>query len=56
MCLPAGLPLYIDARVMELDSVIVGGGDRSTKLQVSPQALARLPNAEVITDLAQSIG
>ena len=53
--LPEGLPIYIDARVMELDSVIVGGGDRSTKLQVSPQALARLPDAEVITDLAQSV-
>ena len=54
--LPDGLPIYIDERVMELDSVIVGGGDRSTKLQVSPRALASLPNAEVITDLALPIG
>lgn len=54
--LPEGLPIYIDSRVMELDSVIVGGGDRSTKLQVSPLALARLPSAEVIADLANPIG
>ncbi len=53
--LPDGLPIYIDSRVMEIDSVIVGGGDRSTKLQVSPQALARLPNAEVVADLANPI-
>ncbi|MCY3655582.1 MAG: hypothetical protein OXG95_03090 [Chloroflexi bacterium] len=54
--LPDGLPIYIDTRVMELDSVIVGGGDRSTKLQVSPEALTRLPNAEVITGLALPVG
>ncbi|MXZ45765.1 MAG: hypothetical protein F4Z08_02025 [Chloroflexi bacterium] len=54
--LPDDLPIYIDTRVLELDSVIVGGGDRSTKLQVSPEALTRLPNAEVITDLALPIG
>ena len=37
---------------MELDSVIVGGGDRSTKLQVSPQALASLPNFSLPGDIS----
>ena len=54
--LPGGLPIYIDERVMAIDSVIVGGGDRSTKLRVSPAALARLPNAEVVADLARAAG
>ena len=50
--LPEGLPLYIDERVMDLDEVIVGGGGRTTKLSVSPSALLRLPNAEVVAGLA----
>ena len=50
--LPEGLPLYIDERVMDLDEVIVGGGGRTTKLSVSPSALLRLPNAEVVSGLA----
>jgi prolyl-tRNA editing enzyme YbaK/EbsC (Cys-tRNA(Pro) deacylase) len=51
--LPADLPLWIDARVMELDRVIVGGGSRNRKIYVAPAALARLASAEVVTDLAK---
>jgi prolyl-tRNA editing enzyme YbaK/EbsC (Cys-tRNA(Pro) deacylase) len=53
--LPPGLAVYIDERVMALDAVIVGGGDRSTKLQVSPQALLRLPDAKVVAGLARAV-
>jgi prolyl-tRNA editing enzyme YbaK/EbsC (Cys-tRNA(Pro) deacylase) len=38
--LPADLPLYIDARGIALDWVIVAGGSRSLKLKVEPAALA----------------
>ena len=41
------VPLYIDARVMERPWVIVGGGDRSTKLKLAPQELLKIPNASV---------
>jgi prolyl-tRNA editing enzyme YbaK/EbsC (Cys-tRNA(Pro) deacylase) len=51
--LPDDLPLYIDSRIMDLDWVIVGGGSRSLKIRVDPAALAALPNAEVIEDLAK---
>jgi prolyl-tRNA editing enzyme YbaK/EbsC (Cys-tRNA(Pro) deacylase) len=50
--LPDDLPVYIDSRIMDLEWVIVGGGSRSLKLKVEPAALAGLPNAEVIEDLA----
>ncbi|MGZ7080360.1 MAG: YbaK/EbsC family protein, partial [Thermoanaerobaculia bacterium] len=30
--LPGGMPLYIDTRVMERSTIIVGGGNRSSKL------------------------
>ena len=42
--LPDDLPVYVDRRVMDLESVIVGSGSRSSKILVSPEALARLPN------------
>jgi prolyl-tRNA editing enzyme YbaK/EbsC (Cys-tRNA(Pro) deacylase) len=50
--MPDGLPLYIDSRVMERDSVILGGGSRSMKLRVAPTALASIPGATVVTGLA----
>lgn len=52
--LPAGLPLYIDAPIMELAEVIVGGGGRSTKVLVAPAALAKLPDATVVDGLGVS--
>jgi prolyl-tRNA editing enzyme YbaK/EbsC (Cys-tRNA(Pro) deacylase) len=49
--LPAGLPLYVDSRVMEPDWVIIGGGGRSLKVRISPQAFVRA-GAQVVSDLA----
>ena len=54
--LPPGLAIYVDERVMALDEVIVGGGDRSTKLRVSPAVFRRMPGVEVVADLARPIG
>lgn len=54
--LPAGLPIWIDSRVMECDRVIVGGGSRDRKLLVPPASLAALPNAEIVDHLANPIG
>ena len=50
--LPDDLPLYVDARIMDLDHVWVGGGSRSWKIKVSPDQLPKIPNLEVIEDLA----
>ncbi len=51
--LPAGLPIWIDSRVMDVEHVIVGGGSRDRKLLVPPASLAALPGAEVVEDLAK---
>lgn len=51
--LPPELPVYIDPAVMERDVVIVGGGSRSLKLQLSPAGLVALPQAKVVPGLAQ---
>jgi prolyl-tRNA editing enzyme YbaK/EbsC (Cys-tRNA(Pro) deacylase) len=45
--LPDSVPLYIDANVMERDYIIVGGGNRSTKIKLAPEYLTRLQRATV---------
>lgn len=49
--LPAELPIYVDAQIMSLDYVILGGGSRSLKIKVSPEVLNRLPQASIIPEL-----
>ncbi|HEX2834269.1 MAG TPA: YbaK/EbsC family protein [Thermoanaerobaculia bacterium] len=43
--LPAEFPLYIDERVLERESIIIGGGNRHSKARLAPSALLKLPNA-----------
>lgn len=51
--LPAGLPLWVDAAVMERPRIIVGGGSRSAKVVGPPSMLLGLPDLEVVEGLAQ---
>ncbi len=53
--LPNDLPLYVDSRIMQLDEILVGGGNRSTKVFVDPEVFVRMAGAEIITDLALEI-
>ena len=50
--LPDELPILVDARVMEPPWVILGGGNRSSKLRVDPKMLLALPSVRVIAGLA----
>jgi prolyl-tRNA editing enzyme YbaK/EbsC (Cys-tRNA(Pro) deacylase) len=50
--LPGSLPIYVDAPVIELEEIVVGGGSRSCKLRLSPQAFLRLPAVTVVTGLS----
>ena len=50
--LPADLPLWIDARVMACEWVILGGGSRSLKVKADPRVLEALPGAMVVEGLA----
>ncbi|CAN5919838.1 YbaK/EbsC family protein [soil metagenome] len=45
--LPAELPVFIDAQIMSLDRVIVGGGSRRLKLRLRPVALRALDQATI---------
>ena len=50
--LPEEVPVYFDEKLMELDYVILGSGDRSSKIKMSPELLTRVPNAEVVSGLS----
>jgi prolyl-tRNA editing enzyme YbaK/EbsC (Cys-tRNA(Pro) deacylase) len=45
--LPAGIPVLIDALVMAKESIIVGGGNRTSKIRLPPSELLKLPGARV---------
>lgn len=53
--LPPDMQLWIDQRVVDHTRVIVGGGSRRVKVLVDSSALALIPNAEVVVDLARPI-
>ena len=50
--LPAGVPVWIDAAVMPLPRVILGGGSRHWKVIAPPEILTRLSSAVVVEGLA----
>ena len=45
--LPPEIPIYVDSRIMEQPRVIIGGGNRSSKVRLAPAELLKLPNASV---------
>ncbi len=50
--LPETLPLWIDSRVMDCEKIILGGGNRNSKLLMPPAGLLNIPGVEVVPDLA----
>jgi prolyl-tRNA editing enzyme YbaK/EbsC (Cys-tRNA(Pro) deacylase) len=50
--LPPDLPIWVDARVLERDRIVLGGGSRSWKVLAAPAILLSLPGVEVVTGLA----
>ncbi len=53
ICLPEDLPLWIDQRVMEAQYIILGGGNRSSKIKISPRIFEHVPSSTVIDGLAK---
>lgn len=53
--LPKNVPVWIDSRVMTCDRVILGGGNRSSKIILAPDMLLKVPNVEVVENLAYEV-
>ena len=51
--LPAGWPIFIDSRVVELPMLTLGAGVRAAKIVAPGALLAELPGAQVIENLAR---
>jgi prolyl-tRNA editing enzyme YbaK/EbsC (Cys-tRNA(Pro) deacylase) len=52
LALSPDLRIFVDERLLRLDYVILGGGDRSAKIKISPEVFRRLPQTEIVPDLA----
>ena len=50
--LPDGLPVLVDSRVMDAGWIVLGGGNRSSKLKLAPKALVWLSGVRVVEGLA----
>ncbi len=50
--LPENVPVWIDSHVMECNRIILGGGNRSSKIILAPAELMKVPNVEVVENLA----
>lgn len=53
LALPGGLPIWIDDAVMACEYVILGGGNRNSKIKLDPRALLKQPCVEVVEGLAR---
>ena len=49
---PEDLALFVDAAVTDHPWVVVGGGSRDMKVKVDPEVFLRMPNTQVVPDLA----
>jgi prolyl-tRNA editing enzyme YbaK/EbsC (Cys-tRNA(Pro) deacylase) len=47
-----GLPVYVDSAVLTQPTVVMGGGNRSSKLLLDPRELTKLATVEVVEGLA----
>lgn len=45
--LPSEIAILIDDRVMEKPAIVVGGGNRTSKIRLDPRELLKLPNTRV---------
>jgi prolyl-tRNA editing enzyme YbaK/EbsC (Cys-tRNA(Pro) deacylase) len=47
------IPIYVDRQVLKQSEIVMGGGNRSSKVILDPSELTKLPNVQIVDDLAQ---
>ena len=52
LSLPSSLPLWVDSKVMQRNSIVIGGGNRSSKIKISPKIFDYTINTEIVEGLA----
>jgi prolyl-tRNA editing enzyme YbaK/EbsC (Cys-tRNA(Pro) deacylase) len=51
--LPDTIPIYVDAAVLKQSEVVMGGGNRSSKVILDPRELEKFPGIKIVPDLAK---
>jgi len=51
--LPKNLPLWVDSRVMQRKIIVLGGGNRTSKIKISPDIFKFTTNTEIVVGLAK---
>jgi len=46
------MPIYIDSAVLNNDEIVLGGGNRSSKVLMNPNELKKIPGVQIIEGLA----
>ena len=54
LALPDDMAVWVDTRVMQRETIILGGGGRDTKIVTTPEIFKYIPNLEVVDNLAQA--
>ncbi|HZM64117.1 MAG TPA: YbaK/EbsC family protein [Candidatus Saccharimonadales bacterium] len=49
--LPETLPIWVDSEVFKCKEIMVGGGNRSTKVLLDPKELMKLPSVQEVSEL-----
>ena len=52
LTLPNTLPLWVDSKVMQRNSIVLGGGNRTSKIKVSSKIFNYTSNTEIVEGLA----
>ena len=55
LALPENMPIWVDARVMSRQRIILGGGGRTTKVVTVPEIFDHIANVEIVDALAQVV-
>ena len=52
LTLPSTLRLWVDSKVLQRNVIILGGGNRSSKIKISPKIFQQTLNTEIVEGLA----
>ena len=53
LTLPRALPLWVDLKVMQREFIVLGGGNRFSKIKISPKIFNYTFNTEIVEGLAK---
>ena len=52
--LPDNINIYVDNKIFDIEQLVVGAGVRSAKIIINPLELQKIPNLEIVQELAFS--